>query len=185
VPAYRRGFKSEAAEIAGAIRTELGLTDTERLVPGDLADHLGIPVLDIGEFGELPDVVHQLTQIDTAALSALTVLRGTARLIVVNHAHSIGRIANSVAHEISHVLLEHDPGVAVTTEGFRTWHAEQEAEADWLAGCLLIPRGGLLEKMATGMSLEDLASHFGVSLELARWRDNMTGVTRQLQRRQR
>jgi Zn-dependent peptidase ImmA (M78 family) len=63
---------------------------------------------------------------------------------VVNERHSRTRLANSIAHELSHLLLSHPPSAGFDPLGNRDWHQEEEDEADWLAGCLLAPRGGLI-----------------------------------------
>ena len=55
-----------------------------------------------------------------------------------------------------------------------------EAEADWQAGALLVPRQAALEWMQMGRTLEDGAGHFGVSLALFKWRVNQTGILRHL-----
>jgi len=53
-------------------------------------------------------------------------------MIIFNSAHSVQRTANSIAHELSHVLLEHEPG-GVLDDGVRRFPADDETEAD-LAG---------------------------------------------------
>jgi Zn-dependent peptidase ImmA (M78 family) len=115
--------------------------------------------------------------------SAVTVFRGTRCGIFYNPHHSARRRANSIAHEISHVILEHTPGPAVTQDGLRNWNAQQEAEADWQSGALLVPRDGALHWMAGGGEYTDGAAHFGVSARLFSWRVKHTGVERQLQAR--
>jgi Zn-dependent peptidase ImmA (M78 family) len=44
----------------------------------------------------------------------------------------------AVAHELAHGLLLHEPRHAIV-DGCRDYRQE-EVEANWLAGCLLIPR---------------------------------------------
>jgi IrrE N-terminal-like domain len=64
--------------------------------------------------------------------------------------------------------------------GCRHWNGTQEAEADWLAGALLVSRESALAWLRSGGDLPEGARHFGVSLELFTWRVNHTGVARQL-----
>jgi len=47
---------------------------------------------------------------------------------------------------------------------FRTCRADQEEEATTLGGTLLLPRKMLLGAASRGMSAEDVASHYGVTL---------------------
>lgn len=58
--------------------------------------------------------------------------------------------------------------------------SEQEDEADWLAGCLLASREGLVRAYARNSSVERLVRRFGVSVGFIRWRLESTGVTRQI-----
>jgi Zn-dependent peptidase ImmA (M78 family) len=77
--------------------------------------------------------------------------------------------------------LEHPFTPALGIGGCRDWHEDLEAEADWLAGTLLVPREGALDWMRNDGSIEDGAEHFGVSQALFRWRVNQTGVARQIE----
>ena len=178
----RRGFKAGAERFAVAVREELGIGVTDRFNCLDLAAYLGIPVVslaDMVKFGACHTSVSRLSRA-SAEFSALTVCAGTARLIVYNLSHPPGRKANSLAHELSHILLEHSPGPALDESGCRRWDGVCEAEADWLAGCLLVPREGALRLLLQNRSPASIAAHFGVSRKLFEWRANHTGVVRQL-----
>jgi Zn-dependent peptidase ImmA (M78 family) len=111
----------------------------------------------------------------------MTVASGTKRLIVYNPQHPVGRRANSLAHEISHILLEHPLAPALGVGGCRMWNPVLEAEADRQASALLVPRQAALTWMQAGGSPDDGARHFGVSLSLLRWRVDQTGVLRHLE----
>lgn len=178
----RRGFKAEAERIAQSVRAELGLKPWQPLDCLALADHLGIEVITLRElrrYGAKDESIRRLISPE-AGFSATTICAGTRRLIVYNPRHAPGRRANSLAHELSHVLLEHEPKPALGTGGCRHWDEREETEADWLAAALLVPREGALRWMARGGDLEGGAEHFGVSVDLFRWRVNHTGVRRQL-----
>lgn len=138
----RHGFKAEAERIALATRAELGLSARDRLDALLLAEHLAIPVVSLRDLqagGARAESVACLLSTD-AGFSALTVCCGTRRLVVYNPAHPPGRRANSVAHELSHVILEHPPEPMIGLGGCRRWNVRMEAEADWLASTLLVPR---------------------------------------------
>lgn len=181
----RRGFKTEAEKISLEVRAELGLTPHDRLHPEALADHLAIPVrpvTDLRHHGAAPAAM-QCVLSDAMRFSAVTVFRGTRCCIFYNPHHPTGRRANSVAHELSHVILEHTPAPAVTADRLRNWNTDHEDEADWLAGAMLVPREGALRWMAYGGTPTAGADHFGVSSQLFNWRVHHTGVARQLERR--
>ena len=164
------------------VRAELELNPFEPLNCLDLAAHYSIPVVALSELksdGAQPESIRRL-QSNAARFSALTVCAGTRRLIVFNHRHPPGRQANSLAHELSHVILEHPPAPAVGEGGCRYWDGRLEDEADWLAATLLVPREAALRWIRGGRTIEDGANHFGVSVALFKWRVNSTGVARQV-----
>src|SRR6266516_3057900 len=165
----RRGFAAEADRLAAAVRAELGLGVHDRLDPRRLASEYGIPVTPITDLvaeGAAPASVHQLTVIDPGCFSAGTVLAGTGRLIIFNPVHADGRLANSVTHELAHLLLEHTPGPAIGPGGCRVWDPEMEAEADLLAAVLLVPRDAALACARVGLPHVIGAARFGVSILL-------------------
>ncbi len=178
----RRGFKGEAERLSLSVRAELGLKVDDRLDCLYLADQMGVPVISVtalGKDGARPESVSRLSAFE-AGFSALTVCDGTRRLIVYNPGEPPGRQANSLAHELSHIVLEHPSAPAIADGGCRLWDATFEAQADWLAGALLVPREGALAWLKRGGNLNDGARHFGVSRWLFQWRVNQTGVARQL-----
>jgi Zn-dependent peptidase ImmA (M78 family) len=178
----RRGFQAEAERLATEIRQELGLGVDDRFEPPQLALAYGVPVVpitDLVDQGADESAVWQLTITDRGCFSAATVFIGTSRLIVYNPSHSDRRLANSLAHELSHLLLEHEPGPALGPGGCRTWDGEVEAEADALAGMLLISREAALACARVGLPHAVGAARFGVSTELMRWRTDHSGASRQ------
>jgi Zn-dependent peptidase ImmA (M78 family) len=106
-------------------------------------------------------------------------------LIVYNPRDEPGRKANSLAHELAHVILEHEPAPAIGLGGCRHWDGRQEAEADWLGSALLVPRASALAWMLEHDDVDAGARNFGVSVELFRWRVNHTGVVRQVEKERR
>ena len=183
----RRGFKTEAERIAQLVRADLGLGPLDPLDCFALAEDWGIPVVSLGELredGASEKSIRRLLS-DEAGFSATTICVGSRRLIVYNPRHAAGRRANSLAHEVSHLILEHEAGPAIGLGGCRHWNPEEEAEADWLAGALLVPRESALTWMLTNGDVEEGARHFGVSVDLFRWRVNHTGVMHQIQARRR
>jgi hypothetical protein len=180
----RPGFKADAERIAESVRAQLALEPSQPLDCLALADRLGIEVITLHELrrhGAKDGSIRTLTSAE-AGFSATTVCAGTRRLIVYNPTEPPGRRANSLAHELSHVLLEHEPTPALGAGGCREWSRGEEAEADWLGAALLVPREGALDWMTRDGDVQRGAEHFGVSIELFRWRVNHTGVGRQLAR---
>lgn len=171
----RHGFKAQAERLSLAERQALGLTPRCRLDPRALASVKGIEVIALTQLGGVAEGhLRQLTEIDAGALSGVLIVVGDNRLIVINDSHTVQRQVNTIAHEISHFLLDHPPGPAFGEFG-RTLSKEMEAEADWLAACLLVPGSGIAATMRLcGQDLDAAAAHYGVSVELMRWRFNAT-----------
>jgi hypothetical protein len=183
----RRGFKSEAERTAELVRRDLGLEPLDRLDCFALAEAWGIPVVSLGEprdDGASEASIGRLMSRD-AGFSATTIVVGPRRLIVYNPRHEAGRKASSLAHELAHVILEHEAAPAIGVGGCRHWDGVEEAEADWLGSALLVPRAGALAWMLESDDIDAGARNFGVSVELFRWRINHTGVVRQADKEKR
>ena len=181
----RRGFKTEAEALSVEQRAELKLALVEPLDPFALADHLAIQVVSFDDCGDVMGLDRQ-ARAAVSALSdrvyALTACAGRRRVIIYNDRNARVRQVSDVAHELSHTLLEHEPTSLAHPARYLEGDAELEEEANILAGALLVPREGALVLARDGMSDEELASHYGVSKVMARWRVGTTGVRRQLQR---
>jgi hypothetical protein len=180
----RRGFKADAERIAELVRRDLGLEPLDRIDCFALAEALGIPVVSLGELredGASESSIGRLMSAETG-FSAATVVVGPRRLIVYNPRHEPSRKASTLAHELAHVILEHEAAPAIGVGGCRHWDGRQEAEADWLGGTLLVPRAGALAWMLQSDDVDAGARNFGVSVELFRWRINHTGVVREVQK---
>lgn len=180
----RRGFKSEAERVADRIRSALGLRAAEPLDPEAVAAYLGARVVAADTLVARVKL-RQLKTIQDDAFSAVTFKLPDSRVIVVyNPLHKPGRIRSDVAHELSHLILKHDTRTIEMVAGHSlfTCNPEQEAEADWLAACLLLPRPLLLAAARSGMSAEDVAEANGVTTPMARYRLNASGALLQARR---
>lgn len=176
---FERGFKSECERIALEIRGELRLEPIDRLDPLRLAAHLAIPVFALGKLKQQcgdDEAVARFHVEDRSALSAFTIFIGRMRVIFYNERNASTRRAMDLCHEVSHCVLEHEPGPVMNEQGSRLWNPQIEREADHLAGAILIPRDGAFELRRQGYSVEEIADHFGVSKALSRMRVGTTGV---------
>lgn len=180
----RRGFKSWCEKASAGYRRDLHLLRQAALDPRILATHLGIEVFYPHQIPDLdPGALHQLVDVDPDSWSAVTLVVGTTTIIILNSAHPLTRQNSSLAHELAHIILRHSPTQAFFGPGgalmMKEYNSSQEAEADCLAGVLLVPRDALL-LLHNQMDEPSLATHFGVSPDLLRMRKNLTGVERQL-----
>jgi Zn-dependent peptidase ImmA (M78 family) len=183
--AYRRGFKTEANNLADELRRELKLGPLDCLDPQALAELLKIPILDLSDLAaESPALLH-LLNVEPDVFSAVTVFRGWKRTIVHNDAHALVRQNSNLAHELSHGVLGHPPTAALDDRGCRHWNQGVEDEASWLAGILLVPEAATIEIVRRGLDLRSAGEHFGVSTKMIQFRLNATGAVKRVQRMRR
>lgn len=183
----RRGFKAWCERTAADYRGALGVPPTGPLDPRRLAAHLKVRVTTPNEIPTLsPSALRQLTETDPESWSAVTLVQGDARLVVLNSAHSDARQRSSLAHELAHLILNHSADRTLLPEAGllfrRSFDREQEEEATWFAGCLLAPREGLVRASRRDPSATALAARFEVSEALIGWRLKTTGVLLQIRR---
>lgn len=185
---FARGFKTWCENAAVELRRALRVQRMDPLRPEQLAAHLGVRLCTPKDIPGLSSrVVQALLGPEKDSWSAVTLSSGDCRLVIYNSAHALGRRANDIMHELSHVLLDHNPArVMYFSDGrmaLRTYDADQEGQANWLAGCLLLPRDALVHIKSVRLSDDEAAAQYQVSTRLLTYRLDMTGVTRQSQGR--
>lgn len=182
----RRGFKTEAENRAADARRALKVGPIAPLDPWAYASHISVVVLDFHELGVSPESVRQLTVTDDESWSAMTIKEGGTLGLVLNPAHAPTRQRNDLMHELAHVELKHTPArVEVSKSGLlllSDYSEDQEQEADWYAGAMLLPRAGLMHHRIRGKNAQVIAEYYGVSPQLCEWRLRMTGVDVQMRR---
>ena len=181
--ALRRGFKSEAERIARRVRSEMGLSAAQSVAPEVLAKLLGIEVR-AGDELITRTRFDELEEIQPNSFSACTLRPSPDRVVVVyNPLSAMSRQRSDLAHELAHILLDHELSRLERLGDviFFSCDAIQEEEAAWLSGCLLLPRALLLAEVGRGASAKEIAEGCGVSERMAQYRLNVTGVVRQKQ----
>lgn len=180
----RRGFKAEAERIAARVRTAMGLKAADGLDAVSLAKHVGAEVRCADELTSL-DKLTNLEQLQPGAFSACTFEIAERHVVVYSPLASLGRMQSDIAHEVAHILLKHEIKTVEEIGGlsFFTCDPDEEQEANWLAGCLLLPRPLLLSSARRRMEVSDIAAEFNVSEQMAAFRLRTTGVSRQLDAR--
>lgn len=183
----RRGFKTQTEKAAETARLALKRGSLDPIDPWAYANHVGVAVLDFTKLGLSAKCIRQLTVVDAESWSAMTLKEGNILAIVLNPAHALTRQRNDLTHELAHVDLKHVPTrVDVSKTGLlllSDYSEEQEQEADWYAGALLLPRVALVHHRSEGRTAAEIAKLYGVSEALCEWRLRMTGVDIQLRRR--
>lgn len=180
----RRGFKAEAERLAERTRAQMGLRPSERLDLLDLARHLHVEVIAADLLVDRARL-EELERIQPRAFSAATFhLPGGRTVAVYNPCNDPARTNSDIGHELAHLLLGHDVREIQHLAGytFFTCNPDQEEEATWLAGCLLLPRSLLLGEAYNGTSADSIAAKYQVSEHMARFRLNTSGVLLQARR---
>lgn len=180
----RRGFKSEAERLASAVRERLGCEPGDSVPLNALADDLDVDMMPADRLVPL-ERLRDLQHLQDDAFSAATFRRPNGRRVVVyNPLHSVGRTRSNQAHELAHIALQHTLRTIEKVGGmsFMTCDIEQEEEADWLGGCLLLPRRMLLVAASQGKTAAQIADEHQTSERMARFRLNASGVLVQVGR---
>lgn len=182
----QRGYKAWCERFSADTRGELGLPSTAPLGARQLATHLGIRVWTPDDVPGLPPETREVLLRNDgtpSCWSAVTLVVGEKTLVILNSSHSPARQASDLMHELAHRIRDHEPEeMSISSEGLmllKAYDKEQEEEADWLAGVLLLPRDALVHIRRMGLSDEEVVSKYGVSKRMYTYRVSMTGVNRQ------
>lgn len=169
--AFRRGFKAEANRIALRIRDRMGLSPIDPLDPFEVCTRLDIPVIQLSEI----DPRSPFLRSESSAFSAVTVPRGIETAIVHNDSHHPYRQRSNICHELAHCFLGHECTPPLTEKGERTRDGGIEGEANFLAGCLLIPNEAALHIVSNGLG-PSAQRLYGVSQPMLTYRLRISGA---------
>jgi Zn-dependent peptidase ImmA (M78 family) len=179
----RRGFKAEAERLATQVRTAARIDPLGKLDVEHLAKHVGASVRAADELVSRSKL-ERLEQIQPGAFSAATFDLNGRIVIVTNPLAEEERRRSDVSHEVAHLLLNHQVKEIeqIGKMSFFTCDADEEQEATWMAGCLLLPRELLLRSLQHGMDADGIAAANTVSTQMANFRLRTTGVLVQARR---
>lgn len=180
---FERGFKAWCDNVSITTRKKLGINDTDPLSPTVLAANMGVTIVELANVpGIDATTVQHLSSAEGDEWSAVTVHTANKQIIIVNPRHSNARQASNIMHELAHLIRGHKPAQIYAYEAYalRDFNQLQENEANWLAGCLLIPRPALVKSGYRNETPDEFIERFGVSKSLYNYRLNITGVRRQL-----
>jgi Zn-dependent peptidase ImmA (M78 family) len=182
-----RGFKTWAENVAVSIRRDLDLPPHAPLSAHQLAKHLDVTLWVPGDVPNIPAaVVEQLLLRDSDGWSAVTCLANGHARVIYNPTHSLARQNSDIAHELAHIILEHEPGKIVMSHDarivMRSFDPKQEEEANWLGWSLLLPRTALTHATKAQLGITEIAKKWVVSEQLVEYRTRMTGIRRQFGR---
>lgn len=175
---FERGFKAKANRIALQVREQMGLTPHAPIDPAAVCAHFEIELLDLSEVEPNSPFLDEHQD----AFSAVTVPRGLTTAIVHNDRHHPYRQRSNICHELAHCFLGHECAPPLLENGDRSHDSGIEAEANFLAGVLLITNEAAKKIMLDGL-YHQAQSIYGVSKSMLDFRMRMSGAQAILQRR--
>ena len=137
-------------------------------------------VVDASDLVDLAEL-EELERLQAFSFSAATFEIENRKIIVVSPLRNSGRQNSDIAHELAHLMLQHTLSEIRELDGmpFRTCKPDEEEEATAFGGTLLLPRPLLLSAARRRATIEQIASQYDVTIEMARFRFNTTGVAKQ------
>lgn len=169
---FRRGFKANANRISVRVREKLSLAPSDPIDPAVVCRHFEI---DLIKLSSLSLDARRFLQFDQTSFSAVTVPRGHRTAIVHNDSHSPYRQRSNICHELAHCFLGHECAPPLTKNGERTRDSEQEAEAQYLGGVLLIPDEAAKRIVFRGLR-GTACGLYGVSEDMLEYRLRVSGA---------
>ena len=175
------GFKARAERESLRFRSELGLAPTQALDVTRLAELRGVEIVSAAELIDVARL-EELERIQAYSFSAATFNVKDRTFIVTSPLRTPPRQASDISHELAHIILEHELSEIREISGvpFRTCRPDEEEQATSFGGTLLLPRPLLISAARKGLGPQQIADKYNVTVEMARFRYNSTGVRNQV-----
>lgn len=170
--AFRRGFKAEANRISLRVRAQMGLNPLDPIDPHEVCAHFEIVLL---KLSELDCDWSSFFGACRSSFSAVTVPCGWRTAIVHNNSHHAFRQRSNICHELAHCFLGHQCTPPLTESGERARDGGIEAEANFLAGTLLIPNEAAVYIVRQGL-VSVAQGTYGVSQPMLDYRLRVSGA---------
>jgi Zn-dependent peptidase ImmA (M78 family) len=161
----------EMAKVAAEERAALGLNLMDPLDPYLLAETWGIPVYpisDLCDHGCPSETIAHFRTTNSKRWSAALIPFGSARIIIENDSHQLVRRRSSVAHEISHHILEHAfPRDVLSSDHDQLYSKTLEKQALYMSAELLAPTEACRKLAFRDADNATVASQFNISVQMA------------------
>ena len=163
------------------------LKPSDQMDAVDLARHIGCVVRSADTLVDI-EKIKELKRIQDNAFFACTFeLPGRRHAVVYNPLMAATRRNSDIAHEVAHIVLGHRLSRLewLNSVAFLSCDKQQEEEAIWLSGCLLLPRFVLANDVAKRLKPKTIAKNRVLSKDMVDYRMGVTGVERQFAARRR
>jgi Zn-dependent peptidase ImmA (M78 family) len=184
----KRGFKTEAEQIAEHYRQELGISKFDPLNAFYLAEHLNIPIFSVAEvFDDEKSHPDYLVLAETEKFHATWMTNEDGdKIIIHNTNHSDYRQQSNIMHELAHIIRKHEIPDEIRKLllplNLHYYNPLHEQEAKYLGGCLQITRPGL-QWAIKRMTEDEISAYYKASVDMVRYRLNISGVMKQWRNR--
>ena len=150
----------------------MGLLAVDPIDPEKICVHFDIVLL---KLSELDCNSSSFFGTNRSTFSAMIVPCGLRTAIVHNDSHHSYRQRSNICHELAHCFLGHQCTPPLTEDGERVHDGRIEAEANFLAGALLIPNEAAIHIIRQGL-LSTAQSIYGVSQQMLGYRLRVSGA---------
>jgi hypothetical protein len=177
-----RGFKATSERRSLEFRAGLGIEATAPIDIEALAAHFGIPVIP-GEKLLARERFDEIERLQVGSFSAATFKFEGKTYLVTSPLASEAQRRSHIAHELSHVILEHKLAEIREADGlkFRTCNPDEDEQATAFGETLLLPKTLLGLLIMQGVDTADkIAADQNVPVEAARSRLKSTGLANTL-----
>jgi Zn-dependent peptidase ImmA (M78 family) len=168
---FRRGFKAEANRIALRIREQMSLSPLAPIDPVEVCARFDIQVIRLSELDNSSPFLGR----SNSAFSAVTVPCGWHTAIVHNDSHHPYRQRSNICHELAHCFLGHECTPPLTESGERARDGGMEAEANYLAGTLLVTNEAAKHVVRQGL-ISEAQRMYGISGPMLNYRLPVSGA---------
>ncbi|TQL01884.1 ImmA/IrrE family metallo-endopeptidase [Cellulomonas sp. SLBN-39] len=172
--------KASLQRLAAEVRREINLKNSEPFDPGRWSQEYGVPILSLGEIPASPEARDRFARDAPGKWSAATIRDGSGHVVIYNHSHAPVRVLSNLAHEVAHLIAEHELSAAwIDSDGrCKGSSIAQERDAAELAGALLVPMEQARYLAMRGADPGAVAAQYNVSLKMATWRLDASGGRR-------
>lgn len=153
------------------VREQMGLKPVDAIDPSAICLHFDIKLIKLSELDPGSDFLGM----DNSSFSAVTVPCGGVTAIVHNDSHHSYRQRSNICHELAHCFLGHKCTPPLMENGERARDGGIEAEANFLAGALLIPNEAAIYMVRSGLVMQ-AQGLYGVSRPMLEYRLRVSGA---------
>jgi len=157
--------------VALRVRVQMGLMPVDPIDPAAICAHFDIELIRLSDIDQQSVFLAR----DNSPFSAVTVPCGFTTAIVHNDSHHPYRQRSNICHELAHCFLGHKCTPPLTASGERARDGGVEAEANFLAGALLMPNEAAIYVVRSGL-VTQAQGLYGISRQMLEYRLRVSGA---------